>query len=142
MYATQQDIIDRYGEETLLIVADADLDDEIDAGKVQRALQDASDEIDSHIGKRYALPLEQTPRILVRLAVDIALYRLSPQDGHTEEKRKRYEDAVKVLKNIATGDISLGLDADTSEGASPTGMEVEVDSQDRLFNRGTMNRVL
>jgi phage gp36-like protein len=140
MYATQQDIVDRYSADALLMVTDRD--GNVDVQQVLRALEDADDEINTYIGKRYPLPLVTVPRVITRVAVDLALYRLSDGAGYTEERRQRYDDAVKLLASIAAGKVSLGLDADTSEDASPAGQHVEVDSQPRRFNRPSMNRVL
>lgn len=142
MYATQQDIEDRYGKDALLIVADADMDDEVDTEKVNKALDDATDEINLYIGKRESLPLTQVPSVLKRLAVEIAFYFLSAEDGYTEEKRKRYEDAKKTLADIASGKVSLGLPSSQDEDASPVAMEVEMSSEERLFNRRNNNRIL
>lgn len=137
MYATQDDIVDRYGEDELLTVADRDGDDTVDAAVVSQALQDATDEIDTYVGSRYSLPLPTQPTALKRICVDIALYRLSTESGLTEEKRKRYEDAVKFLLGIAKGDIKLGL-------PEPNGgpVTVEISGPDRRFNRRNMNRLL
>lgn len=142
MYASLKDIVDRYGEAALLVVASQDYGETIDSEKVERALTDASDEINGYVGKRYPLPLEKIPGLLKRLAVDIAIYRLSIDNADTEERRKRYEDAVKVLNNLVLGNISLGLPADTNTDTSPTPGEVEVESQERLFKRKHLNRVL
>ncbi len=139
-YAALQDIIDRYGEDALYIVADRDGDDSIDTVVVERALNDAADEINTYIGKKYSLPLSTTPSLLTRLSVDIALYRLSPEGGYTEEKRTRYEDAVRVLKGLANGDASLGLpEAQTPE---VTAGDVELVTSKREFSRRTMGRLV
>ncbi|CAA0097624.1 Uncharacterised protein [BD1-7 clade bacterium] len=142
MYATQAAIESRYGKDELLIIADDDLNDEIDTAKVNRALQDADDEIDSYIGKRYPLPLATVPGILTRVAVDIAIYRLSMGTHQSEEKRQRYEDAISLLAKLARGDIALSIDShNDNQDTSPTGMEVEVDSNPRLFNRNTSSHI-
>lgn len=141
MYASQQDIEDRYGVDALLIVADENFDDQVDTDKVNKALSDATDEINLYVGKRESLPLSHVPPILKRLAVVIAFYFLSSESGYTEEKRKRYEDAIKVLRSIAKGEVSLGIAAEQSDDASPVAMEVEVASEPRIFNRNNNNRI-
>ena len=141
MYATQQDIEDRYGKDALLVVADADFDDQIDTEKVSKALNDATDEINLYVGKRERLPLPVVPTILNRLAVDIAFYFLSAEDGYTEEKRQRYDDAKKTLVDIASGKVSLGLQSDSPDIVSPVAMEVEISSEERLFKRSNNNRL-
>jgi phage gp36-like protein len=69
------------------------------------------------------------------------LYFLSAEDGYTEEKRQRYEDAIKVLRSIAKGEVSLGIETEQSEDASPVAMEVEMSSETRIFNRNNNNRI-
>lgn len=131
-YATQADIIERYGEEELAIAADRDGDGEIDTEAVSRAVNDASDEIDVYLAARYELPLQSVPGVLKRLCVDISLYRLSADRGTgTEEKRLRYEDAIKLLKLMAEGTVTLGLSEEDAPADQTSG--VEVSAPDRLF---------
>ena len=139
-YATQQDIIDRYGNDALFVVADRDNDNVIDAVVVDGALSDATDEINAYVASKYALPLATVPPVLKRMCVDIALYRLSPDGSYTEEKRQRYEDAVKLLTKFSNGDASLGL-PENSTPDSAVG-DVELISSDRQFSRRTMGRLL
>lgn len=138
-YATEQNIIDRYDMSVLLIVADVDNDGAVDSAKVDAALQDATDEIDAYIGAKYTLPLTSTPSSLVRVCIDIALYRLSPDGAYTEEKRIRYEDAIRFLKSVARGDASLGID-DASDVDGGTN-DVEFDGPERQFSRSKMGRI-
>lgn len=132
-YATQQNMIDRYGDDQLLIVADRDNDSVVDAAVIEQALLDASAEIDTYVAAKYALPLSTVPTVLTRLCVDISMYRLAAdRDIATEERRKRYEDAVYLLRRIATGEVSLGIQTPppSSNGA------VVITSQSRRFGRG------
>jgi phage gp36-like protein len=135
-YATQQDIIDRYGADALYVAADRDNNDAVDTAAVDRALDDASDEINTYVGKKYQLPLNPVPTVLLRICVDIALYRLSFGLAFTEEKRKRYEDAVRFLEGISTGKASLGFD--DGSAATPTAGDAELISNPRQFSRRTM----
>lgn len=110
VYATQQDIENRYGTDALLVIADRDDDQVIDADVVSAALEDASAEIDSYVGAKYTLPLPTVPRVLSQLCVDIAFYKLSADvDMATEERRKRYDDAIDLLKRFSRGEVTLGL---------------------------------
>jgi phage gp36-like protein len=132
MYATQQDIIDRYGEDELIVAADHDGDGTADTAVVEQGLQDASEEIDVYIGERYPLPLAVVPPVLKRVCVDMALYHMSAPPAITEEKRKRFEDAVKLLTLISTGKVSLG--ASDPEGSGNAGGSF-FQANRRLFNR-------
>ncbi|OPY15615.1 MAG: hypothetical protein A4E66_00019 [Syntrophus sp. PtaB.Bin001] len=131
-YATGQDIIDRYGEDELIVAADHDEDGSADAPVVERGLLDASEEIDVYIGEKYPLPLVTVPPVLKRLCVDMALYHMSTPPAITEEKRKRYEDAIKLLTLISTGKVSLG--ASDPEGSGNAGGSF-FQANRRLFKR-------
>lgn len=118
-YADLDALRARYGMDILRVAADRDQDGEIDAGVIEQATADASAEIDSYVGALHRLPLAHVPEVLVRLCCDIALYRLSADAGSgTEEKRKRYEDAVALLRRIASGEVSLGMPTPAEETTS------------------------
>jgi len=118
-YADLAALVARYGMDTILVASDRDQDGVIDAGVIEQATADASAEIDSYVGALHRLPLASVPEVLVRLCCDIALYRLSMDAGSgTEEKRTRYEDAVALLRRIASGDVSLGMPTPVEEATS------------------------
>ena len=133
-YATTEQISERYGADVLLLLADRDRDGAADAAVVEQALADAAAEIDTYLAAKYDLPLTETPDILTRLAVDIAVYRLAAEaDLSTDERRKRYEDAVKLLERVARGEASLGL---ADPPASAYG-GVKISRRPRRFSRKT-----
>lgn len=138
MYITGQDIQERIGNDAYAVLLGDYGDKETDEGdrKLERALVDASGEIDGYVGQRYSVPLETVPAAIKRLAVDIAIYRLAQDSGWTEDRRKRYEDAVKLLQGIAKGDVSLGMpslnDGNDDESDNDT---IDISSQPRRFNR-------
>lgn len=137
MYATAQELETRLGgEEALVILADRDGDGVADAELVERALADATAEIDSYLAGRYTLPLPTVPAVLVRLACDMAVYRITSEYGAglTEERRQRYEDAVAWLKRAASGDVSLGLPPH-QEPAPSTTVPGLVSGKPRAFDR-------
>lgn len=135
-YATQADIIDRYGENALYAVADRDGDGVLDSEAIGNALNDATAEIDSYLAARYPLPLTVAPKIIVILCVDIALYRLAP-DYRTEERRQRYEDAVKLLRAISEGKASLGIAEPEAPIERP---EISVDARRQIFSPRRLDR--
>ncbi len=115
-YATEQDLIARYGKAAVIIASDRDGDGQSDAGVIDTALADASALIDTYVGARYALPLDSVPLSLKRCCVDIAMYQMSADAATaTEEQRHRHSDAMKHLKAIANGTASLGLDTPPPE---------------------------
>jgi phage gp36-like protein len=111
IYATSQDIADRYGQGVLDAV-DRDGDAQPDMGALDKALADASALIDSYLSQRYTLPLPVVPEIVKRTCVDVALYQVVREGTQaSEDYRLRYEDAVAWLRNIATGLAALDLPA-------------------------------
>lgn len=107
-YATQADMLARFGEGELRELTDRADTGEVDGALVDEALLDAEGEIDSYIAGRYTLPLATTPRILTRYACDIARHRLTPAAIQREEVRTAYDDAIRFLKDVSAGRASLG----------------------------------
>lgn len=105
-YATLAEMITQFGEPELVQRTDRLGLGTVDTGVLDRALVDADSEIDSYLAGRYTLPLNSTPVLLVRLAADIARYRLY-DDGVPATVRQRYEDSVSLLKRLANGDVLL-----------------------------------
>lgn len=104
MYATEEDLVARFGQEIerlKLVYTNP-------TNAVQEALQDATEEINGHIGGRYSLPLPNVPSNLARMTCDIARYRLYFQKP-TDEVRQRYEDAISFLKRIADNKAHLQI---------------------------------
>lgn len=137
-YATRQDILDREGADALYAAADRDRDGQVDVVAVDRKIGDASAEMDTFLSLRFSLPLAVVPPVLVRLCVDITLYRLSlSADALTKELRQRYEDAVSLLKKMADGTVGLGIPQNPTvpSDGEVKGGEILVSSQPRLFTR-------
>jgi len=110
-YATQSDMVERFGELDLIQLTDrADPPaGVIDAGVVQTALDDASSEIDGYLSGRYTLPLSPVPTVLVGFCCDIARYKLNPSVDKDHPASQRYRDAVVFLGNLSRGVVSLGV---------------------------------
>lgn len=129
-YCTLDDLLSRFGDDEVYVAFDRDNDGEVETSAVDQALADADEEINTYLAARYALPLANIPAVLVRLAAQMAIYHGSIGTAITEEKRKRYEDAVKMLNKISRGDISLGLAA----AEEPANREqITVQSSTKLF---------
>lgn len=128
-YAAETDIAARYGSNLLLTIADPDGTGAVNAALVTQALSDADQLIDSHVQERYQLPMSPVPSLLVTLAVDIAVYRIATLP--TDEMRNRYQDALKLLKNIATGTLQLGA----TPVPQSTGQQANLSGPPRVFGR-------
>lgn len=136
-YCTQQDMIERFGEQELIQLTDrADPPTGgIDGTVLDKAIADASAFIDGYLAKRYRLPLADVPPFLARLCCQVARYYLH-DDAAPEEVRERYKDAERTLLRIAKGEVILpGLD-----GAEPShpGDSVQTSGPDRIFTNQSL----
>lgn len=130
-YALQADMVDRFGSTEIAQLTDRTNGTVIDATVLGRALADADAEIDSYMAARYQLPLVSAPTALVRVAADIARYRLY-DDRVTDAVRSRYQDAVAYLKQISLGNVVI--DGVTALTPAATAMAVKAKSADKVFN--------
>ncbi len=132
-YATQQDLVDRFGETEIVQLSNRAGGATVDAAVVGKALADADAEIDSYLCVRYTLPLASAPEIIVRLACDMARYYLYDEHA-TDQVTKRYDGAVKLLRAIASGAASIGVDSQNAQPAAEGG--AQADANDRVFTTG------
>jgi phage gp36-like protein len=109
-YATQQNMIDRYGQQELIELTDRANIGVIDATVLANVLADADAEINTYLNSRYTLPLPTVPPSLTKFACDIARYQLYDTRA-SEQVLQRYKDAIAFFKMLATGAISLGLNS-------------------------------
>ncbi len=110
-YATQQNMVDRFGSEELVQLTDRDNLGVIDATVLGQALADSDTEINSYLASVCSLPLVTVPPRLTKIAADIARYELYGARC-TEQVRQRYTDAIAFLKMVKTTGVSmLGLDS-------------------------------
>lgn len=107
LYASPESLIKRYTLDVLLSIARND-ERQLDESKVNEALEDASQTIDSYLAGRYRLPLNAVPSVLERHCCYIARYFLE-KNRATDQARLDYEDSIRFLEKVASGAISLGL---------------------------------
>lgn len=112
-YATVADLLTRLGEPRLVQLTD--LADPplgiVDDAVAQRALDDASAEIDGALIGRYPLPLATVPAVLPVHCMTLAHYRLLG-DKADEVLREDVAALRKWLAGVATGAITLLPPAD------------------------------
>lgn len=107
-YATKQDLIDRFGETELIQRTDrtnvppTTVDDDV----VAQHLADAFGMIDGYVAKRYTLPLATVPASLRKAACDMARFYILAESA-SDGVRKAFDDAVKLLRDIADGRVQL-----------------------------------
>lgn len=131
-YANQADLQTRFKDQELIELTDETGTGEIDVAAVAVALADTDAEINGYLAGRYSLPLTQTSPELVRLACDIARYRLYDTRA-TEQVKARYDEAIKKLRDVSIGKASLGIDQ-ASQPVKVAG-SAEVSSGGRVFGR-------
>lgn len=142
-YATQDDLIARFGVDELVQLTDRSMAQAIDEAAVAAALTDAQATIDAYLASRYATPVTPSPALLVRFCADIARYLLHG-NAATEAVRKAHDDAVRMLRDLSTGAAVLpgAAAADpTSTPASPPGLAL-VNAPDRPFAPGNLRDYL
>lgn len=142
-YATREDLLIADGSYVWNVAINRDTN-ELDETAIAAALEDTDEEINSLLSRRYKLPLETTvPRILKRVAVSIAFYWLADRDNQaTELVRKRYEDAIKTLKEIASGQRDIGLPTLEQPTEGESGKVFMTGENPRLFTRNNLKGVL
>ena len=107
-YATQQGLIDRFGEATIRELTDRGDPPAgaIDADVVARALTDTDAVIDGYLRTRYQTPLAEVPPQIADIAFTIAVYKLHRWEPDAKIARD-YADAQRALREIADGKIRL-----------------------------------
>jgi phage gp36-like protein len=110
-YATLDALVDRYGQDLLLQVADraSPPSGVVDMRVVTRAQADADATVDASIAVRYRLPLANVPAIVADIAAAIAIYKLHRFTPDAKIKDE-YDQALRDLRDIADGRKKLDLD--------------------------------
>jgi len=119
-YVTQQEMIDRFGEDELIQLTDRTGNGTIDADVLERAIDDASAIMDGYIGARYVVPLsDPVPDIVSVTAADLVRCQLY-DSGTVDKAEARCERAMKWLRDVAAGRAMIpGVEAseDVTVGA-------------------------
>lgn len=107
---------------------------------VDVCISQADSIINGYIGGRYALPLATLPELLKAIALDITVYRVylrRKKKTPPEAVKTAYEDAMKQLKDIQSGKLSLGVDQAGTEVKPSAGLATFT-SAGRVCTRDTM----
>ena len=140
-YAVQSDMVNLYGLNEVTICSDWDSVGTIQPINITNSLQAASSLMDRYIAVRYTVPLVVVPDDLVRVCCDIGMYLLCPTAGTiTEQKQKRYDQAVAFLKDLSSGKATLG--AQQNEEVAAVTADIQNYGPPRALTRETMRRVL
>lgn len=132
-YITNADIEERVGSVAYVQLADDDGNGVADVGVVDEARLGAEGEVNSYIGRRYAVPINLTTHpdladVLASFTLDLAEYRLRLRRPPVpEDARRRRDQAIEWLTRVADGRIELpsavGVTASSARGriAATTG---------------------
>lgn len=123
MYATPQDVLDRYSEDEIWSLVGDTPEGGLNLAALERALAEAGEEMNLSLRRRYTLPLATVPAILRRLCVDLALDTL-PRNAAEEADmfERRAKEARRILGELAKGSMELGLPTiGGTEGSTASG---------------------
>lgn len=135
-YLTVPEYVGRYGErETILLTNDeAPIGGgtaTYDAAKVEGAVDDATEEVEGYIGRRYATPLASPPRIVKGWVASIARLKLAETTGRVSEAIKEAADRTYTqLAQLVASKLDLPVDENTTAPA-PIGTGAARSSGDR-----------
>jgi len=137
-YSTLADITLQLDEDTLVQLTDDSDAGTVDETIVAKATEDADSEIDTHIGRKYTVPVSPVPAAVRKWSVDIAIYNLyARREGPPDWRTERYNSAVRSLERIADGRAVLG--AGNPDGNPPESNFPDMSSQTRIFTREGMD---
>src|SRR5487761_1933573 len=111
-YATQADMVSRFGLDEITRLTDRNNAGIIDTVVLGSALADADATLDGYLASRYTLPLTSIPAALPMRAADLARYYLYGI-AVPEQVKARHDDALAWLVQVAKGIVELGIDAPT-----------------------------
>lgn len=121
-YATQEQMLSRFGEKEVLQLTDRERIGVINTGVLNTALADANALVDAYLrGGGYTLPLTSSEPALISAACAIARWKLFDK-ARPEEVQVAYDDAIAFLKSVAEGKTRLTPveDAPVTPYAAPT----------------------
>jgi phage gp36-like protein len=112
-YATQDDILDAVGQDTVRRLTDDQGSGIIDTSVLTGEIDDTHEVVNAYVRGRYELPFDETPRLLAMIETALVverLYRRRPSAETPEPVSDAAEDAMQKLRRLSEGTITLGLD--------------------------------
>ena len=138
-YCTQSDILKQIAEAAVIQLTDDSGTGAIVTAVVTAAIADADAEIDAYCSGRYPVPFSPVPDMVRKLSVDIAIYNLFSRRAEItigEDRKGRYDNSIRFLRDVSQGKASLGGDAPAETDASLP--QATTAKEDRIFTRDTM----
>ena len=139
-YCTQTDILHRLDEESLIRLTDDAGTGAVDDTKVTEAITDADAEINGYLAVRHPVPLDPVPDNVFKYSIDIAIYNLYSRkaDVVPDNRKNRYDTAIRYLEGIAGGKWTLGADDPDGNPAEIDSPELSSENPERIFTRNKM----
>ena len=134
-YATEADLVLRFGADEIAQISNTGLEGGVDNARVVQVLTDTDALINGYLVSRYAIPLSTVPEVLVPFACDIARCLLARLP--TDEMKDRKKAALRWLELVAKGDLSLGVDPEGQQPAESGGGAKAVGSP-RTFSQESL----
>lgn len=136
-YATKQNLIDRYSEAALLLVAALASDaSQLDDDAIALAISDADAVIDANVRGRYAVPLSPVPAEIVGISCALARYALHENATSVPDQVKTGRDnAMALLAAIRDGDAVLDCAPAPSSDPAATAQAPEFASDEPVMTR-------
>ncbi len=107
MLASEAAYVARFGEREWLDLTDTERSGQPDADRVASAIADTQAEVSRYLSQAgYVAALQNPSPELTRRALDVTRYLLH-SNRPTQEVRQRYEDAVKWLGMLVSGEVAL-----------------------------------
>ena len=99
-------------------------------------IANASAIVDGYCSRYYDVPFSTVPEVIKQVTLSIAIYKLyeNKKAGAGDAVRRRYEDAMAILKDVNSGKLSL----ETTDVSAPSRLRptVAFQANTRLFKRG------
>ncbi len=142
-YCTQSNVTERYGTARIAQLTGDKTGTTIDETKLAGFIADVSVVFDGYVGKQCDLPFDadKIPGVLRKLAIEEVFFELkkssiSGSNAVSESLQKIHENTMKILREIARGEFTLGIiDEDSGERVAKPRPTVAFRSNRRLFGR-------
>lgn len=113
----------------------------INSARVNAAIAAADEIINGYMRGRYTVPLSPAPGLICGISVDITVFKLYERRFATEMPdsiQKRYDNAIKLLREIQAGTVVLDIQMPASEVGHYVGNKA---ASDRLWTKDVLNAV-
>jgi len=133
MYCSQSDLEKRLPPQVVRALTDDDGDGLADTAVIDAAVTDADALIDTYLRARYTVPLNPVPDAVRSISAAVAIYFLFTRHHEVvpTEHQKRYDAAVRLLDQLARGEMAL--DAGQGDASSHLPQSTR-EPEDRTFD--------